>query len=115
MELKIKVVVFEHPEPQTWCNYCGYSPANGYFCSGIDVTDVSNRIRSIIEFELQQRESFPNHLLKFGWKVSDKSIIPPIFADEELVQRAENSYGLKIDNPIIVELNVEIPQPQALF
>lgn len=99
------------PNPKLGGNYCGYCPANGYFCSGVDVTDVSNRIRNIIELELQQREIFPNHLLKFGWQVSEKSIIPPIFADEELIQRAESSYVLKIDNPIIVELNVEIPQP----
>lgn len=115
MELKIKVVVFKHPEPQTWGSYCGYCPANSYFCSGADVTDISNRIKSIILLELQQREKYPTHLLKFGWIVSENSIIPPNFTDEELVQRAESSYVLKIDNPIIVEIYVKVPQPQTLF
>lgn len=115
MEVKIKVVVFEHPEPQTFGKFCGYCPANGYFCSGADVTDISNRIRDVIVLELQQRKSFPNHLLKFGWQVSENLIIPPIFANEELVHLAESSYSLKISNPIIVELNVKVPPAQKTF
>ncbi len=115
MNLKIKALIFEHPESQTFGKFCGYCPANGYFCSGIDVTDISSRIENVIIFELQQREQCPYHLIKFGWKISVNSIIPPIFADEELIQRTENSYALKIDNPIIVELNVEVPKPKALF
>lgn len=39
----------------------------------------------------------------------------PIFTDKELVQLTESSYVLKINNPIIVELDVKIPQPQELF
>lgn len=115
MEISVKVVVFEHPEPQTFGNYCGYCAANGYFCSGANVGDISDRVKDVISLELQQREKYPVHLLKFGWEITKNSIKVPIFTDEELVQRAESSYVLKIDNPIIVEINVELPKAQALF
>lgn len=59
--------------------------------------------------ELQDRVSY-NTLEKCGWKVSENSAIPPIFADEELVLQTEYCFGIKISNPIIIELDVEQPQ-----
>lgn len=58
MEVKIKIVVFKHPEPQTWGQYCGYCSSNGYFCSGKDASDISNKILGVLTFELQQRKNF---------------------------------------------------------
>ncbi|HJF98411.1 MAG TPA: hypothetical protein K8V61_03855 [Bacteroides clarus] len=115
MRVKVKIVVFEHPAPQTFGKFCGYCPATKYFCSGTDVTDISNRITDILMIVLQQRKKFPNYLKKRGWKITENSIESPIFTDKELVQLTESSYVLKINNPIIVELDVKIPQPQELF
>ena len=115
MEVKIKIVVFKHPEPQTWGQYCGYCSSNGYFCSGKDASDISNKILGVLTFELQQRKKFPGHLQKRGWKICGNSMIPPNFADEELIRHAEESYVLKIKEPLIIELNVKIPRPKALL
>lgn len=74
MRVKVKIVVFEHPAPQTFGKFCGYCPATKYFCSGTDVTDISNRITDILMIVLQQRKKFPNYLKKRGWKITENSI-----------------------------------------
>ena len=113
MELKIKAVVFEHPEPQTWGNYCGYCPATLYFCSGANTDEVSERIKRAIKIECNVH--LPERYIKLGWKLLENSIIPPNFADEELIKLTEESYCIKIDNPIIVELNVKISSIEDLL
>ena len=40
---------------------------------------------------------------------------PPIFADMELVRLAEEIHSTEIRNPVIVELNVELPKAQKTF
>lgn len=48
-----------------------------------------------------------------GWKVSENSVIPPIFADEELVLQTEYYFGIKISNYQIIEIGVEVPDKSS--
>ena len=44
--------------------------------------------------------------------MSENSAKPPTFADEELVKRTEESFEVKIKEPIIVELYAELTPPR---
>ncbi|MFV0364348.1 MAG: hypothetical protein ACK5LL_14865, partial [Suipraeoptans sp.] len=72
-------------------------------------------ITDVLLLELQHRNKYPIHLEKFGWSVTKDSIIPPNFTNEDLVKLTEESYGIKIVEPIIIELNVEVPEEKILF
>lgn len=50
------------------------------------------------------------NLLNCGWTITENSVKPPIFTDEEVVKLTEKSYGMTIPEPLIVELNVEVPK-----
>ncbi|WP_018921215.1 hypothetical protein [Segatella oris] len=44
--------------------------------------------------------------------ISENSAKPPIFADEELVKRTEESFEVKIKGPIIIELYAKFTPPR---
>lgn len=69
--------------------YCGYCPVLGAF----HVMDSFERLRTYMQKclkeDLEGRIHY-KHLKLRGWEVSENSAKPPIFADEELIQRTEN-------------------------
>ena len=94
--------------------YLSYCPAIRDFCAR------GNTIPSVIEYaekrlkeELQDR-FFYNTLKRCGWEVSENSAKPPIFAKQELVSQTEYCYGIKISNPIIIEIDVELPKAEKV-
>ena len=91
--------------------YCGYCPALGAF----HVMDSFERLRTYmqrcLDEDLAGRIHY-KHLKLRGWEVGENYAKPPIFADEELIRRAEESFQVKIKEPIIVELYAELTPPR---
>lgn len=109
MRVKVKLVVFKHPKPETWRTYASYCPALKDYCSrGNTVKEVLDMETRILLDDLKGRLKY-NSLLKCGWKVSENLVIPPIFVEEDAVKRTEELFDCKIEEPIIVELDVELP------
>lgn len=109
MRVKIKLVVFKHPKPETWHTYASYCPALKDYCgNGATVKEVIEMETKLFIHYLKGRLKY-NSLIKCGWKVSENSAIPPIFTDEESVKLAEEVFECKIKEPVIVELDVELP------
>ncbi len=109
MQVKVKLVVFEHPNPTEWDVYASYCPATRDYCArGKTVQQVIDYVTRNLCAELENRCHFIN-LTRMGWKISETSAIPPIFADEEVVAETERLFEIKIENPIIIELDVELP------
>lgn len=109
--MKFKIIVFEHPEPDVWGVFCGFCPANHYYCSGNNTFDKTlKRIKRRIRFDLEQRFMFPSHLEKYGWEITENSVKPPIFTDEDTLRLAEKSYEITIDKYKILKVHVKIPE-----
>lgn len=110
--VSVKLVVFQHPEPARWDTYASYCPATGNFCScGKSVSEVVKIFKESLIRDLQNRIAFKN-LKLYGWKVSENSAIPPIFADEYIVHRAEQIFEVTIKEPLIINVDVELPRAE---
>ncbi len=110
-KVSVKLVMFKQKTIHEEGEYCGYCPALGAF----HVMDSFERLRAYmqdkLERDLEGRIHY-KHLKLRGWEVSENSAKPPIFADEELIRRAEESFQVKIKEPIIVELYAELTPPR---
>ncbi len=115
MRIKVKVVVFE-TDPAKWVHcYCSYCPATGYFLgrgnSAEDVIcDVTAQLLSVLCHRRKETK-----LQKLGWEISDNLVIAPIFADDEAIRLAEQSYSTKIVEPKIIVVDVEVPVIQKFY
>lgn len=110
VRVKVVIIANDNQEINGNCNYVSYCPAIRDFCArGNTIPDIIEYAEKRLVEELQGRV-FYNTLTRCGWKVSENSAIPPIFAEQELVSQTEHCYGIKTSNPIIVELNVELPK-----
>lgn len=111
-KISVKLVVFKHPEPEKWDIYASYCPATKDFCaSGKSVSEVIEKFKGLLLFDLENRLTYRN-LKDYGWKVSENSAIPPIFADKELVSETERMFEIKIKNPIIIIVDVRLPRAE---
>lgn len=109
MRVKVKLVVFRHPEPAEWGTFCSYCPELKYFFGrGNAKNDVLENVTAYLLRMLCYRNKQSN-LKELGWEVSENSVKVPIFTDEESVKLTEKSYGIKITEPQIVEIDVEVP------
>lgn len=110
-KISVKLVMFKQKTMHEEGEYCGYCPALGAF----HVMDSFERLRAYmqrcLEEDLEGRIHY-KHLKLRGWEVSENLAKPPIFADEELIQRTEELFELKIKEPIIVELYAELTPPR---
>lgn len=111
--VQVKLVVFPTNKNEWNNNYRSYCPAIRDFCArGNTIPEVIKYAEMRLKEELQDRVSY-NTLEKCGWKVSENSVIPPIFADEELVLQTEYCFGIKISNYQIIEIGVEVPDKSS--
>lgn len=88
---------------------------NGLYCRFSTIVDTVTHYNMTKDDYIEvckDRVSY-NTLEKCGWKVSENSAIPPIFADEELVLQTECCFGIKISNYQIIELDVEVPDKSS--
>ena len=93
--VKVKLVVFRHPEPEKWGEYCGYCPAIKYVCRHSNTQSVIADIQSYLLKLLCHRFIYKN-LENCGWHIDKNSVIPPIFTDEETIALTEQLYEVKI-------------------
>lgn len=108
--VSVKLVVFRHPEPARWDVYASYCPATHNFCCrGKSVPEVLAMFEKMLIRHLENRMFFDN-LTDFGWDVSENSAKPPIFADEYLISETERMFELKIKDPLIITVDVELPK-----
>ena len=113
--VKIKVVVFEHPQPEVWGKYCGYCPETQNFQSrGNTIDEVLEVVKHHLYLDLCHRFKYTN-LQNLGWEITENSIKVPIFADEEAVRLTERSYELKLDKFQILEIYVEVPPAKEFY
>lgn len=110
MRVQVKIVAFA-TDKNEWGNaYCSYCPATRYFFGRGDtieevVADVQGHLLNLLCHRFIHK-----NLLNCGWTITENSVKPPIFTDEEVVKLTEKSYGMTIPEPLIVELNVEVPK-----
>ena len=103
------MVVFATDKNKWGSAYCSYCPATRYFFGRSDtieevVADVQGHLLNLLCHRFIHK-----NLLNCGWTITENSVKPPIFTDEEVVKLTEKSYGMTISEPLIVELDVEVP------
>lgn len=115
MRVKVKLVVFKTTEPDFYYGYC--RELRNFFRHE-QKERVVYYVKNLLYQELCHRLRYEN-LELLGWKVSENSAIPPIFTDEEAIERARKvfSYSLKYKEVTteIIELNVELPEIKNLW
>lgn len=109
--VSVKLVMFKQKTIHEEGEYCGYCPALGAFHVMTSFEKLLAYMQDCLERDLAGRIHY-KHLKIRGWKVSENSAKPPTFADEELIQRTEELFELKIKEPIIVELHAELKPPR---
>lgn len=109
MRVKVKLVMFCQRTIHEEGDYGGYCPALNAF----HVFDSSSKLIAYMEGRLKrdlEGRIHYNNMKDRGWEVSENSAIPPIFTDEELIKQTEELFEIKIKDPIIVELSIELPK-----
>lgn len=108
--VSVKLVVFKEGTM-----FCGYSPELMYYINNKTSEEAIVKIvkRHLLQ-ELCHRLRY-DKLKKLGWKVFENSVIPPIFADTEVVRLTEQLYEAKIVEPKIIVVDVELPPTKNLW
>jgi hypothetical protein len=110
MEVSVKLVVFWNHEQGRYCSYC--PELRCVFGKGETVQKVVQIVREdYLLWELRNR-FWQINLWRRGWKITENSVIPPIFTDEEAVKRAKEVYGPLIVDHQIVVIHVEVPKAE---
>ena len=112
-KISVKIVVFEHPEPQKWGKYCGYcAETNDFQGRGKTIEEVVSMIRKHLLFDLRHRFQYDT-LQNLGWEITNDSIKAPSFTPEEAVKLTEVSYEVKLKYYQIIEVHVRIPKQKS--
>lgn len=113
VKISVKIVVFKPTEENVFYSrkfyYC-YCPATNDFVSkGKTVDEVILYAKSWLLRLLENRLEYRT-LKKYGWRVCEISAEPPIFVDDVIVASAERIHNMKIIDPIITTIDVELPE-----
>ena len=109
MEVSVKLVVFWNHEQGEYYSFC--PELSCVFGRGESIEVVVRIVREdYLLWELKER-FWQINLWKRGWKITENSVIPPIFTDEDALNRAKEIYGAKIVDYQIVAIHVEVPPP----
>lgn len=109
-KVSVKLVIFKEGRM-----FCGYSPELMYYINNKTSEEAIVKIvKRHLSQELCHRLRY-DKLKKLGWEVFENSVIPPIFADTEVVQLTEQLYEAKIVEPKIIVVDVELPPTQNLW
>ena len=110
MEVSVKLVVFWNHEEGKYYSYC--PELRCVFGRGQTFEEVVRIVREdYLLWELRER-FWQVSLWKRGWKITENSVVPPIFTDEEALSRARAIHGDKIVDHQIVVINVEVPKAE---
>lgn len=104
-----KLVVFKSTKENLFFSYC--AATHDFVSKGKTVEETTESAKTWLLRLLENRLAYKN-LQNYGWEITENSAKPPIFADEELVRLTEKIHSVKMDNPIIVEIDVELPKAQ---
>lgn len=109
MDVSVKLVVFYHHGQG---KYCSYSPELKCFnARAATVAEVIHLFtHEYLLWELENR-FYAVNLYKRSWEITEDSVIPPTFTDEEAVKLTEKSYEIKIKEYQIEVINVKVPPP----
>jgi hypothetical protein len=108
MEVTVKLVVFWHPEKVEYCSACPE-----IYCSLVMRDTIENVVSDFTDVYLKGYIAQLNinpFWKKYGWQITENSVIPPTFTDEEAVKFTEESYERSITEYQIVRINVEVPE-----
>ena len=108
MQVTVKLVVFWHPDQNQYCSYC--PELKFFFGRGATIHTCIDKVRANLLWELRGRLKYRNLKIR-NWQVSENSIIPPTFTNEQAVKRTEQSYEMTITDYQIVEITVDAPKP----
>lgn len=113
VKISVKIVVFKPTDENLFYSkkfyYC-YCPATNDFESmGKTVDEVIASAKKWLLQLLENRLAYRT-LQKYGWEVNEIFAKPPIFADEVIVASAERIHNMKIIDPIITTIDVELPE-----
>lgn len=101
--MKIKILQFKRT--YTLEKYCCACKELRLFATGTENYDTpTQNIKNMLLTYLKD-ENY-SRLQKMGWILCGKSIIPPNFAEKELVEYARDFFKEEITNYQIVEINV---------
>ncbi len=106
--VSVKLVVFKQKTFHEEGEYCGYCPALNAFHVFNSFEKVLYYMQDRLKRDLEGRIHYRN-LKNRGWKITENSAIPPIFADEELIKQSEKCFEVEIKKPLIIELYAELP------
>lgn len=108
-KVSVKLVVFKSENEDLFLSYC--AATRDFASKGKNLDETVASAKAWLFRLLENRLAYKN-LQSYGWEVSENSAKPPIFADEELVHLTEKIHSTKIENPIIVTIDVELPKAQ---
>ena len=112
MRVEVTLVAFRYPEPTKWGAYASYCSETHCFCAfGKNVPEVVEEFKKILFCDLQNRLAYENMKI-WGWKGSENSAIPPVFANEYAIQETERVFEVTIKEPIIIKVDVELPRAE---
>lgn len=111
MKVTVKLVVFEHPNPAEWHRYCSYCPEiQCFFGRGETVEATIEKFKTDYLVQELSLRNMSTNLKYYGWDISENSLIPPTFTDEEALQLTMKSYELPhLVNVEIFSIHVEVP------
>lgn len=102
--MKIRILQFERSN--TLEKYCCVCREICLFTTGIETYNLPvQNIRNMLLTYLKDKNY--TRLRKMGWTLNGNSIIPPIFAEKELVEYARDFFKEEITNYQIVEIDVK--------
>ncbi len=113
-KVTVQLVMFKQKTIHEEGEYCGYCPALGAF----HVMASFEKLLAYMQGYFERNPAEPihyKHLKIRGWEVGENFAKPPIFAIEDLVKRTEELFEVKIKEPIIVELYVELPSTRNQY
>ena len=106
-KVSVKLVAFKSENEDLFLSYC--AATRDFASKGKTVEETIASARAWLFRLLENRLAYKN-LQSYGWKISENSAKPPIFADEELVRLTEKIHSAKIENPILITIDVELPK-----
>lgn len=109
MKVTVKLVVFYHTEEDEFRSYC---PELAFsFIRGLSVAAVEFMFREDILLEDLKDRFWYRNLYMLGWQITEHSINPPTFTDEEAVQLTEQCFERKIEDYKLLNITVDVPEP----
>ena len=101
--------MFKSEKENLFLSYC--ATTHDFASKDKTVEETGSSAKSWLLRLLENRLAYKD-LQNYGWAVTENSAKLPIFVDKKLVRLTEKIHSVKISNPIIVTIDVELPKAQ---